>query len=232
MQAQIKRRSLLHHRLQQAGAQFAQVDGAEIAMDFGGADEVAAARHLAIADLSALPRAGYKGAGAPAWLRQHGLRLPPQPNRACTQEDGTCVAALSQEEHLLLPPLGEGGGEGGTIAKLAAAWTLDTAPQCVQLPRTDSHCWLAVCGKHAGDTLPKLCGVDLRPPHFPPGAVAQTSLARVNTIVLRTALGETPMLYLLADSASTEYLWNCLQDAITEFNGTAIGLTALRGIAD
>ena len=32
----------------------------------------------------------------------------------------------------------------------------------------------------------------------------------------------------LADSASADYLWDCLQDAMNEFDGGPIGLTALR----
>lgn len=35
-------------------------------------------------------------------------------------------------------------------------------------------------------------------------------------------------IYLLADSASADYLWPCLADAMQEFSGTAVGLTTLR----
>lgn len=228
---QVKRRSLLHARLLQAGAHFAEENGAEIATSFGAADEVQRARHLGLTDLSPLPRIGYKGAGAVAWLQQQGITLPPQPNRACMQADGTCVAALSAQEHLLLPPLNDSSGD-SACQQLTAAWSLDSAAQCYQLPRADSHCWLALSGVRAGDMLAKVCGVDLRPQHFAPGAVAQTSLARVNAIVLRLAFGEVPVFHLLADSASGEYLWDCLCDAMDEYGGAAVGLVALRQLAD
>jgi sarcosine oxidase subunit gamma len=35
----------------------------------------------------------------------------------------------------------------------------------------------------------------------------------------------------LADSASAEYLWGCLADAMDEFGGTPVGLSALRQLA-
>lgn len=226
-----KRRSFVHHRLAQAGAEFADVGGGILAaLTAGGADEAAAARRLALADLSPLPRIGYKGEGAPAWLRQNKVQIPAQPNAAQPQADGTLVAALSAQEHLLLSPIKPPSG-GGVCQQLAAAWSLDSAAQCYQLPRYDSHCWFAVCGEHVGDMLAKLCGVDLRPESFAANAVAQTSLARVNTIVIRCPLGGTPAFYLLTDSASAEYLWDCLLDAMDEFSGAIIGLNALSALA-
>jgi hypothetical protein len=36
----------------------------------------------------------------------------------------------------------------------------------------------------------------------------------------------------LGDSASAEYLWDCLNDAMAEFDGAPVGLAALRGLAD
>ncbi len=32
--------------------------------------------------------------------------------------------------------------------------------------------------------------------------------------------------------AAVEYLWDCLLDAMAEFNGEPVGLTALRGLGD
>ncbi len=77
----------------------------------------------------------------------------------------------------------------------------------------------------------KLCGVDLRPAKFASGRIAQTSIARLNGIVIRDDKGELPAYHLLVDSASAGYLWGCLRDAMTEFGGTPIGLRALRSVA-
>ena len=48
-------------------------------------------------------------------------------------------------------------------------------------------------------------------------------------IILRQDLGELPVFHLLADSASADYLWDCLVDAMAEFDGAPVGLAALRG---
>jgi sarcosine oxidase, subunit gamma len=47
-------------------------------------------------------------------------------------------------------------------------------------------------------------------------------------IILRQDFGSVLGFHLLADSASADYLWDCLQDAMIEFDGGPIGLTALR----
>ena len=36
--------------------------------------------------------------------------------------------------------------------------------------------------------------------------------------------------HLLADCAAVEYLWDCLLDAMAEFDGQPVGLTALRAL--
>jgi sarcosine oxidase subunit gamma len=50
-------------------------------------------------------------------------------------------------------------------------------------------------------------------------------------IIIRADLGRTPAYYVLADSASAEYLWGCLMDAMEEFSGAPVGLLALRQLA-
>ena len=74
-------------------------------------------------------------------------------------------------------------------------------------------------------------GVDLRPGRFADGEVAQTSVARLNTIVVRADLGDVPAFQLLGDSASAAYYLSVLMDAMAEFDGRLVGLTALRKLA-
>ncbi len=78
----------------------------------------------------------------------------------------------------------------------------------------------------------KLCGVDLRPHKFGDGAIAQTSIARLNAIVLRADVGETLAYYLLTDIASASYMWASLRDAMDEFDGLPVGLGAIRRLAE
>ena len=76
--------------------------------------------------------------------------------------------------------------------------------------------------------LAKLCGIDFRTDRFAPLQVAQTQAARLSVIIIRddTAL---PAWHLLADSASADYVWTCLVDAMQEFGGKQAGPDALVG---
>jgi sarcosine oxidase subunit gamma len=49
-------------------------------------------------------------------------------------------------------------------------------------------------------------------------------------IIIRADLGSTLAYHLLADIASAEYLWTCLEDAIAEYDGGIVGLAALRSL--
>ena len=188
-------------------------------------DLAAAPAALSLADLSLLPRTGFKGRGAPDWLAGQGVVSPPGPNLAVRQADGALVARLSHEEHLVLAPPS---GDAAAVARLDDAWSLDAAPGCYRLPRADSHAWLRLVGAESATLLAKLCGVDLRPRAFAELAIAQTSIARVNGVVIRDDLGGRLAYHLLCDSASAEYLWDCLLDAMAEFDGRAVEPDALR----
>jgi sarcosine oxidase subunit gamma len=56
----------------------------------------------------------------------------------------------------------------------------------------------------------------------------QTNVARLNAIIIRRDIAEVPVFDLLSDIASAVYLWHALLDAMDEFGGKPIGLTAVR----
>ena len=57
------------------------------------------------------------------------------------------------------------------------------------------------------------------PENFPNLNVAQTSIARANGILIRSDLNDELAFYILTDTPSAVYLWDCIEDAIKEFNG-------------
>ena len=71
-------------------------------------------------------------------------------------------------------------------------------------------------------------GVDLTPDRFPTGQIAQTSVARLSAIVIRHDIDSSVAFFVLADSASAEYLWDCFLDAMNEFAGAVCGADAIR----
>lgn len=238
----LPRRSFVARKLVAAGALFGECNGAAVALDFGDpAGEGTAARRLGLADLSPLPRSGFKGPGTADWLAGQGIVVPADSNRAARQANGLLAARLAPGELLILGGLD---GDAAPVARLEAAWRAEpvppTVPRGFPLPRADSHAWFLLSGQHAPAAFAKLCGVDLRPHRFAELAIAQTQIARISGIVIRDDLAgrpgsegsAVPAYHLLADSASAGYLWDCLLDAMTEFQGRPVGLTALRQITE
>lgn len=182
-----------------------------------------ALQHCALVDLTALPRVGFRGAYSADYLRARQFELPEQPNRALRQADGSQVARLSQTEYLLLGSLADNGQR---IGDEEARWELDHNANYL-LPRQDSHAWLQLSGSQCAAVMAKLCGVDLRPQAFPLGAVAQTSAARINVIVINLGTEQLPSLQILCDLASLEYFKGAVLDAMAEFEGVLLQVEAL-----
>lgn len=219
-----------HYRLLlEEGAVFEERAGTAMAISFGGSrkDETDQARNLGLADLTPLPRLGFKGRDCIAWAQSQGLEVSGENNRARPQQDGALAARLSDGEILILSDLA---GEDDILRRLQDTWSLDGAPGCYLVPRYDTYAWFQVTGVHAAAMFAKLCAVDLRPHRFPVGGIAQTSLARMTGIIIRADHGQTLAYHLLFDSASADYLWPCLRDAMAEFGGAPIGLTALQAL--
>ena len=170
-----------------------------------------------LADLTDLPRVGFRGAQSAEYLHSRSFVLPDAPNRAVIQADGSQVARLSQTEYLLL---GSPEDEGKRMADEEARWELNDQANYL-LPRQDSHACFQLTGDHLSEVLAKLCGVDLRAQAFSPGAVAQTSAARINVIVINSGTAQQASLHILCDRASKAYFREALLDAMLEFSGLA-----------
>ncbi|MBM4437373.1 MAG: sarcosine oxidase [Actinobacteria bacterium] len=223
------RRSPAYRQLLAAGARFGARGWSAVALDFGDVRaEVAHGRTLGLADLSPLPRLGFKGPGAFAWLRAQGLEFQDVPNRAWRQPDRALAVTRSHSEILLLS---DRHGRSDLCARLQAQAHAAMDERAYVLPRFDGLLWFALVGSQASACLAKLCGVDLRPHKFANLAVAQTFVAARPGVVIRDDLGDTLAYHLLTDSPSTDYFWDCLIDAMAEFGGTPVGLVALDALA-
>lgn len=224
------RRSFVYLKLREQGARFAEIANAAVAVAYGDEQaETGQARHLGLADLSPLHRTGYKGPGVIEWLAGQGLEVPTESNQAVRQSNGEVAARLSPTEMLVLDDLA---CDSGTVERLREAWPSGNgtpeSTRAFMAPREDSHAWFGLTGAQGAAMLAKLCAVDLRPRVFADGAIAQTSVARLGAVVIRCDLGSTLNFHILSDSAAAGYLWDCLLDAMAEFNGRPVGLAALR----
>lgn len=226
-----QRRSFIYRQTLEAGAEFAEINGGAVAMGYGGAAEIELDRasRMGLADLSVLPHTGFKGAGTVDWLTGQGLVIGGDSNIAYRQSGGEWAARLAPNEIFLLDGFV---GSGALVSRLNQGWSWgqETPRKAIgyQVPRQDSHAWFMVTGRSAPDMFAKICGVDLRLHKFPVGKIAQTSLAKMNGIIIRADLGKVPAYHLLADIASADYLWPALLDAMKEFDGGPVGLLALR----
>ncbi len=242
---QFIRRSPVYRQLQKLGAQFGEMAGGACALAFAGAtegaadgteqatdataatataEEAAGGRELALMDLSLLPKTGYRGPRALAWLETQKVVLPPENNRGAIQPEGSVAVRLSDGEALLLGNLRS---NSELLDQLEKVKSRETPDGVYQVHRADSCGWFVVSGRLAPEMLAKLCGVDLSPEVFPQLQVAQTSLARTDAIVLRWDMGQTLAYHLFPGAALAEYLWDAVMDAMVEYGGRPAGLEAL-----
>ena len=228
--ASFSRRSPVYRELVTAGARFEEAHGGAVAIDFGlRADaELRRGERLALADLSLLPHYGFKGREAVAWLRDQDVEVGDQDNVAYRQSDGALAAKLAPGEVLLIADVA---GQSTLCDRLAGAASIEVEVEAFPVPRGEGYFWFLVSGEHAGSMFAKICGVDLRAQNFGLLEIAQTSVARMNVVVIRNDLGDTPAYHMLGDVASASYLWICLLDAMDEFGGGLVGLDTVKHLA-
>lgn len=175
------------------------------------------ASELSLIDLSSLPRAGVKGHDVSSWIESKGYDVGEIPNRAYMQRDGVLVVRLSPGELMLL-----------SDPVSPSAITVTNSPEatyrCYPLRRQDSHYWFALTGADGQNMFAKLCGVDLSPDTFSDDSVAQTSVAKTSAVIVRHDIEDVLCYYLLGDSSTKLYMWNCLIDAMIEFDGQTVSL--------
>ena len=228
----VQRRSPLNRRHVSSHALFKEFSGSILVGHYGDnksiQEEYSQAQMLAVCDLSTLPRIGFKGLGAPSWLEMQKLKLPILPNTAKCQHTGSLVAKLSDQEILMLSDIFALSNDVGTLSDKAEMDHQNYDKQTYILPRGDSHCWLAIPGTKASEMFSKICGVDLRTHKFAQGDIAQTSVAKTNAVVIRNDLGGIPGFYILSDISGVEFLWDCLLDAMHEYGGYPVGISALQ----
>jgi len=191
------------------------------------ADPNGAASRLGIADLTPLPRLGFKGRRTIPAMKARGIEFDGEANRAFRQPDGSLCLVLAASEVVLLSNLA---GDGTRLAALEEGYRIEDGERAYPVPRRDGSAWFAVTGRFAPKMFSKLCGVDLRPHRFENLRIAQTSVARLNAVVVRADVGGTIAFHVLADSASAAYFLECLRDGAQEFDGRLIGLSVLRGL--
>lgn len=243
------RLSPLHAKHRMLGAQFADQAGWQLPEAYTSAEnETAAVRErVGVADVSAAGKLIVKGDAAGELLAEAFGVAPASPgdvSPAALQDEAgqpvsqVYVAQLTADEFLVLAPPG---------AERSAAQCLKTqirSSKPVLSPvegseirnvtvvnQTSGLAGLVVAGPDSRELLGKLCALPFDPANFPNHHVAQSSLAKVHTVILRNDLSDLPAFELYFDRPYAEYVWESVMDAGNEFGIMPFG-AAVRELLD
>lgn len=226
------RRSFLYRKFDASQTTWSNINEYAMISVIDENNEIDYAQHLALCDFSYLQRIGFKGAGTCEWLENQSIKIPTSINAALSTDDGCLVARLGSNDILILDSINN---QTNTPNTLEQTWQQDysqsSKPCGFIMPRQDSHACFSISGAYAAEMFAKLCAIDLRITKFENNMIAQTSLARLGAIIIRHDLNALTNYLVLVESASAEYGWDCLMDAMQEFNGQIIGTSALLKLA-
>jgi len=170
---------------------------------------------LSITDHSLLPRAGVKGPGAAAWLEAIGLNLPSLPNHWLELPQGGLIARLGQSEYWI-------DGNAEAVGKLAAT---ARTPGVYPVLRQDAS--FALSGSRVNELFLQTCNVDFRTLDADPSLLLMTSMVGVSVVVVPLVplkTGASPAYRLWCDGTYGLYLWETLNEIITEITESGAGV--------
>lgn len=95
---------------------------------------------------------------------------------------------------------------------------------------THGQCEMRLIGPQSPALLRQVCSLDFHKAAFADGTARQTSVAKINQLVIRRDLGALPSFALVGARSMGEYLWGVLWEAGEEWDIAPIGLAALDGL--
>lgn len=227
------RRSFIYRKFNSSRVSWSQINGyAAVSLFNNEYNELEQTKNLALCDLNFLQRIGFKGAGTCKWLEKKNIPIPENINTTLSTDKGCLIARLGENDVLILDNLHSQTNLPNTLEK---KWLQDYSEKNEAcgfiIPRQDTHACFSVTGNDAAEMFAKLCAIDLRTSKFKNQLIAQTSLARLSAIIIRQDLDKHINFLVLVESATAEYCWDCLVDAMQEFSGQIIGASTLATLA-
>lgn len=165
----------------------------------GSASDIALAKttSVALVDLSQRGRFGIKGPGTVEWLESRGLHVPAV-NRA-TIQDGVRMLRLGTSEIVVLDH------GNNAVLRILDSWRSSTGRKGYDTWRHESWCWLRIVGDEAESLLTRLCAIDVRAHVFTHEIVAQTRIAGIDAVIIRSSI-DTQGFDVLADTSLAAFL--------------------------
>jgi sarcosine oxidase subunit alpha len=213
-------RTPLHHWHAAHGAHFAEQDGWQVVSRYAPVEqEMEAARAgLGLAEISAWARISLRGPGVQAIvpsLVPNGAVLNPR-GVVAVPETSALVCRLTDDHLLLL----------GSSASIKLGQRLDGLP-VVQTDATSAHAAFWVVGPRCEELLCRLTHLDVRAACFPMNTCAETALAGVEALLVRTAELSVPSMRVCVPWDLGEYVWERMMEAGREWDVVPLGLEAL-----
>lgn len=167
---------------------------------------------LTLADLTGVPVIHIQGEAGDL-LKGHFTQIPAKPGDV-VEASGGLLARLTPAEFYLFGL--------SVSASLPAVADLDNMFAQAQrfahaTDYTHGKAVLRLAGTAASAVLSKICGLDFYDAVFPSGRVAQTSAAKIKTLIVRFDQDQIPAYYLHVNRPLGQYFWEVVQDAGQEF---------------
>jgi sarcosine oxidase subunit alpha len=222
-------RTPLHSWHAAHGARFADRDGWQVPVAYTGADEEAAAARtgIALADISAFAKISLLGPGVGA--AAHHLLGAGRATQPCTaaplHAGGPGLACRLTDDHLLLLP------SATTANPLRDALThLHHDQPLIQTDVTSAYAGFWLVGPHTDALLRRLTPLDVASPALSLGACAETSLAGVHALLVRSPELSVPSLRIYTSWDLGEYVWESLLEAGRALDIRPMGLDGLEAL--
>jgi sarcosine oxidase, subunit alpha len=213
-------RTPLHHWHAGHGARFAERDGWQVVSCYGKVErEVEAARaSLGLADVSARAKISLRGPGVQDLARSlvpDGAALGPR--GVVHVPEWSALACRLTDAHLLLL---------GSSSAISLGTRLDGLP-LLRTDTTSAHAAFWVVGPRCDELLGRLTHLDVRAARFPVQSCAETALAGVEALLVRTAELSLPSMRVYVPWDLGEYVWERMMEAGQEHGLTPLGMEAL-----
>ncbi len=118
------------------------------------------------------------------------------------------------------------GGEEGELKRLNDRATATKRFVTVS-DSTHGQCEMRIIGPQSSALLRQVCGLDFHKTTFADGMARQTSVAKINQLIIRRDLGALPSFALVGARSMGEYLWGVLWEAGEEWDIAPVGMAAL-----
>jgi heterotetrameric sarcosine oxidase gamma subunit len=164
--------------------------------------------HLTLTDLTGAVVILIQGKASERLQAQFG-QVPQQPGEVADVGEGL-LACLTPTQFYLFGK--------SPAAKVPAAAMLDNRlDQAVATDLTHGQAVLRLAGAASAELLSKICGLNFHETAFPNLHVAQTSAAKIKTLIARVDEANVPTYFLHVERSLGQYFWESVWDASLEF---------------